>query len=487
MKKLAELSPKLVWSYFEEICQVPRPSKKEEKIIKFLVDFAQKHNLKHDVDKAGNVLISKPATKGYEKLETVVLQSHMDMVCEANNDKKHDFDKDPIEPIIDGEWVKANGTTLGADDGIGVAAQMAILTDESIEHGPVECLFTVDEETGLTGAFALEANFFQGKYLMNLDSEDEGELFIGCAGGIDTLATFKYKKKSLKKDHIALTLNVSGLKGGHSGDEIHKGLGNSLKIASRFMLVMQEKFNGRLASFDAGKARNAIPREATIVFTVKSKDQKDVETIFAKFETEVKNELKTTEPNLKITLVKDQEPKFLIDKKTQQNLINALQGVRHGVFEMSRDIEGLVETSTNLANIKMKKDNIIEVTTSQRSSVASAINDAKHSVASVFKLAGANVEHSDGYPGWQPNTNSEILNITKSSYEKLFKKKPIVRAIHAGLECGLFLEKYPYLDMISFGPTIKEAHTPEEKIHIGTTQKFWDLLLDTLTKIPEKK
>jgi dipeptidase D len=487
MNKLAELSPKLVWSYFEEICQVPRPSKKEEKIIKFLVDFAQKHNLKHDVDKAGNVLISKDATKGYEKLETVVLQSHMDMVCEANKDKKHNFDKDPIEPIIDGEWVKANGTTLGADDGIGVAAQMAILADTNIEHGPIECLFTVDEETGLTGAFALEPNFFKGKYLINLDSEDEGELFIGCAGGIDTLATFKYKKKALKKDHIALTLNVTGLKGGHSGDEIHKGLGNSVKIATRFMLAVQNKFKGRLASFDAGNARNAIPREATLIFTINAKYKKDVESYFAKFEADVKNELKTTEPNLNVALSKDQKPKFLIDKKTQHNLIRALQGVRHGIFEMSRDIEDLVETSTNLASVKMKNDGIIEVTTSQRSSVESAIDDAKQSIASVFTLAGAKVNHTDGYPGWQPNTNSEILNITKTSYKKLFEKEPIVRAIHAGLECGLFLEKYPYLDMISYGPTIKEAHTPEEKINIETTQKFWDLLVDTLTKIPEKK
>jgi dipeptidase D len=487
MNKLKDLSPQLVWSYFEEICQVPRPSKKEEQIIKFLVDFAKKNNLKYDVDKAGNVLISKPATKGYEKLETTVLQSHMDMVCEANKDKKHNFEKDPIEPVIDGEWVKANGTTLGADDGIGMAAQMAVLTDEKIEHGPIECLFTVDEETGLTGAFALEPGFFKGKYLINLDSEDEGELFIGCAGGIDTVATLKYKKKSLKKNHIPLTLNVSGLMGGHSGDEIHKGLGNSVKIATRFMLGIQKIFKARLASFDGGNLRNAIPRESSVVFTIDEKYSKDIEKYFTKFEKDIKNEFKTTEPKLKLALVKDQKPTFLIDKKTQQKLLFALQGVRHGVFEMSRDIEGLVETSTNLASVKMKKDSVIEIVTSQRSSVDSAITDAKESIASVFRLAGAEVKHTDGYPGWAPNTDSEILNITKSSYEKLFKKEPIVRAIHAGLECGLFLEKYPHLDMISYGPTIKGAHSPDERINIETTQKFWDLLIDTLTKIPEKK
>ncbi|MFO7863172.1 MAG: beta-Ala-His dipeptidase, partial [Salinivirgaceae bacterium] len=262
MSTLSNLEPKLVWSFFEEICQVPRPSKQEEKIIEYLVEFAKKHSLKHDVDSIGNVLISKPATKGYEHLETVVLQSHMDMVCEANKAKKHDFSKDPIVPVIDGNWIKADGTTLGADDGIGMAAELAILVDESIEHGPIECLFTVDEETGLTGAFALEPDFFKGKYLINLDSEDEGELFIGCAGGIDTLATFAYKEKSPKKDHITYTINITGLKGGHSGDEIHKGLGNSVKLVGRFLQDSTQRFKIRLSHIDGGKVRNAIPREA---------------------------------------------------------------------------------------------------------------------------------------------------------------------------------------------------------------------------------
>ncbi|MDA3865205.1 MAG: aminoacyl-histidine dipeptidase [Salinivirgaceae bacterium] len=487
MSTLNTLEPKLVWSYFEEICQVPRPSKQEEKIIEYLVEFAKKHNLKHDVDSIGNVLISKPATKGLEHLETVVLQSHMDMVCEANKAKKHDFSKDAIVPVIDGNWVKADGTTLGADDGIGIAAELAILVDESIEHGPVECLFTVDEETGLTGAFALEPDFFKGKYLINLDSEDEGELFIGCAGGIDTLATFAYKEKLPKKDHVTYTINITGLKGGHSGDEIHKGLGNSVKLVGRFLQDATQRFKIRLSHIDGGKVRNAIPREATAVFTVDNKYSSDLENFFQKFEEAAKNELQTTEPGLEITLKQTGEAKKLINKKVQNALLRAIRGVRHGVFEMSRDIPDLVETSTNLASVKMKDKNIIELVTSQRSSVESARNDAKESVASVFRLAGAKVRHSDGYPGWQPNTNSEILNITKTSYEKLFKTEPIVRAIHAGLECGLFLEKYPYLDMISFGPTIRDAHSPDEKIDIETTQKFWDLLLDVLKKIPAKK
>eukprot|EP01156_Anaeramoeba_ignava_P014309 Anaeramoba_ignava/a608728_25.p1 GENE.a608728_25~~a608728_25.p1 ORF type:complete len:496 (+),score=79.43 a608728_25:25-1488(+) len=487
MSDLKSLKPQVIWSYFEEICKVPRPSKKEEKIIEFLTEFAKKNNLTYDVDNAGNVLISKKATPGYEDLETTVLQSHMDMVCEKNSDKEFDFDNDAIEPVIDGNWVKANGTTLGADDGIGIAAQMAVLTDESVEHGPIECLFTVDEETGLTGAFALEPNFFKGKYLINLDSEDEGELFIGCAGGIDTLATFKYKEKKTPSDHIAFKLEISGLSGGHSGDEIHKGLGNSIKIAARFLIDAQNKFKIRLSTIEGGNARNAIPRESNTVFTIKKDFVDDMKEFFKIFVSEVTNELKTTEPNLKINLSQTDTPKTSLRKKDQFRLVNALVGVRTGVIEMSRDIPGLVETSTNLAVVAFEDDNKISVVTSQRSSVESARHEASQMVASVFRLAKAEVVHTDGYPGWQPNTDSKILEITKSSYQDLFKTEPVVRAIHAGLECGLFLEKYPYLDMISFGPTIRNAHSPDEKIDIETTQKFWDLLLDTLKKIPKKK
>lgn len=487
MSKISELEPKLVWKYFDEICKVPRPSKKEEQIIEYLVEFAKKNNLTHKVDGIGNVLISKEATKGYEDLETTVLQSHMDMVCEANKDKKHDFEKDPIETIIDGNWVKANGTTLGADDGIGVAAQMAILVDESIEHGPIECLFTVDEETGLSGAFALEPDFFKGKYLLNLDSEDEGELFIGCAGGIDTIAQLKYKQKTPKKGHVTYTINIGGLKGGHSGDDIHKGLGNSVKTITRFLQDASTKFKIRISHIDGGKVRNAIPRESSAIFTVSEKYEKDLIAFFNKFLEEVKNELKTTEPNLNMSLSKEGTATSVMDKNSQHNMLAAMRGVVHGVIEMSRDIPGMVETSTNLASVKMVDKNIVEMVTSQRSSVESARDNTKKAVASVFKLAGAEVRHTDGYPGWQPNTNSEILNVTKTAYTQLFKKEPIVRAIHAGLECGLFLEKYPYLDMISFGPTIRNAHSPDEKIDIETTQKFWDLLLEVLKNVPKRK
>jgi len=484
MKILSNLEPKVVWEYFEDICQIPRQSKKEEKIIQFLLDFGKANNLETKKDEIGNVLISKPGTPGKENIQTVVLQSHIDMVCEANEGTNHNFETDPIRPRIDGEWVKATETTLGADDGIGVAAQMAILTSTDIEHGPVECLFTVDEETGLSGAFALQSSFFEGKILINLDSEDEGELFIGCAGGIDTLATFDYDEEAIPENHIGIKITVKGLNGGHSGDEIDKGLGNSLKIMNRFLWNASNEIDLRIGDFDGGKARNAIPREAFAHITIHKHEKDALMDLFNEYAPAVKNELAVTEPKLELEIQEADLPKFVIDEDTQFALLNALYACPHGVFAMSMDIEGLVETSTNLASIKFIEDNQIFITTSQRSSIETAKYDIASKVESVFRLAGATVKHGDGYPGWKPNTNSEIMKITEKSYEKLFGVKPIVRAIHAGLECGLFLEKYPYLDMISFGPTIKGAHTPEERINIETNQKFWDLLLDVLKNIP---
>jgi len=486
MKALSELNPKVVWDYFEDICQVPRPSKKEEKIIKYLMDFGKNHNLPTKRDEIGNILISKPATPGKENVKTVVLQSHIDMVCEANKGTDHNFDTDPIQPYIDGNWVKAKGTTLGADDGIGVAAQMAILTSTDIEHGPVECLFTVDEETGLTGAFALQPGFFDGKILINLDSEDEGELFIGCAGGIDTLATFEYEEDKVPDNHSGIKVNVTGLNGGHSGDEIDKGLGNSVKLMNRFLWNASNKFDIRIGSFEGGKARNAIPREAFAHITVHKDEVNDLKKYFEEYAPAVKSEFSVTEPKLELSIEDTDLPAFVIDEDTQFALLNSLYACPHGVYAMSQEIKGLVETSTNLASIKYIENNQIFITTSQRSSVDSAKENIAHKVESVFRLAGAKVKHGEGYPGWRPDTNSEIMKITENSYEKLFSNKPIVRAIHAGLECGLFLEKYPYLDMISFGPTIKGAHTPEERIDIETTEKFWDLLLDVLKNIPTK-
>ncbi len=487
MAILNKLQPSEVFQQFEEILKIPRPSKKEEKIIRFLLDFAKKHKLKADKDKAGNVLISKPATKGFEKKKMVVLQSHMDMVCEKNNLTKHDFDKDPITPVIEGEWIKAKETTLGADDGIGMAAQLALLASNKIAHGHIECLFTVDEETGLTGAFALKPGFFNAKILLNLDSEDEGELFIGCAGGKDTVARLKYEKKKTPGKQIAYKLTVSNLTGGHSGDDIHKGFANANKIATRFLWQIDDDYGIRLASFDGGNLRNAIAREASAVFTVKVEIPKEIERDFKAFSKAIKDEYSVTEPNMTLTLAKCGKPEFVIDSDSQFDLLNSLYACPHGVISWSMDMPGLVETSTNLASVKFAGKNKIEITTSQRSSVESSKTDIVNMVESVFLLGNCDVEHSNGYPGWKPNTKSEILEITRKAYSRLFKKEPVVRAIHAGLECGLFLEKYHDLDMISFGPTLRGVHSPTERLHIGSVQKFWDLLIEVLKNIPVQK
>jgi len=480
MSALQDLKPKEVWQFFGEICQVPRPSKKEEKIIAYLMDFGKKHKLETATDAAGNVIIRKPATKGYEKAKSVVLQSHMDMVCEKNSEKIHDFNTDPIQTIVNGDWVSANGTTLGADDGIGMAAQLAILSSKTIEHPELECLFTVDEETGLTGAFALEPGFVKGRTLINLDSEDEGELFIGCAGGMDTVATFKFKTRPVPFKSVAFKIEVKGLRGGHSGDDIHKGYGNSNKILNRFLWNASNLFNIRLSKFDGGNLRNAIPREAFAIVTVKEKYLIPFETYFSNYCKSIFRETKGVEKKLSFDLNKVAMPRYIMKMEDQKDLLNSLYACPNGVIAMSKDLPGLVETSTNLASVKFYEGNIIEVVSSQRSSIESAKRDIADMVASVFTMGNAHIKHSDGYPGWKPNTDSKILKIAEHSFEHLFGKKPVVRAIHAGLECGLFLEKYPDMDMISFGPTLKNVHSPDEKINIGSVDKFWVHLLDVL-------
>lgn len=480
MKTFTQLNPELVWRYFDEILKVPRPSKKEEKIVQYLLDFATKNNLQATMDEVGNVLIKKPAFRGKEKVPTVVLQTHMDMVCEKNSDKEFDFENDPIEAIIGDEWVTANGTTLGADDGIGIAAQLALLSSENIKHGPIECLFTVDEETGLSGAFALKSGFFEGKILLNLDSEDEGEIFIGCAGGIDTIATFRYTKEQTPFGSVAFKIKVSGLTGGHSGDDIHKGLGNANKILARFLYQEFNSLQVALVDFDGGNLRNAIAREAVawIVIPASHRDQFQID--FEQFEKAVMEEYLKTEPNLEMYITPTETPYQVMNHSTARNLLNALVACPHGVLEMSPRMPGMVETSTNLASVKFLPFNEIIVTTSQRSEIESRKLLAANMVEATFRLAGATVEHSDGYPGWTPNPDSEILKVAVESYRRLFDTEPIVRSIHAGLECGLFLQKYPGLDMISIGPTIKGAHSPSERINIETTEKFWKHLVDIL-------
>lgn len=484
MSSLNQLEPKAVWTYFEQITRVPRPSKKEEKIRDFLMSFGQQHNLETSRDGIGNVLICKPASLGYENRPVVVLQSHMDMVCEKNSDVSHDFNIDPIQTIVEGDWVKANGTTLGADDGIGMAAQMAILADKDLKHGPLECLFTVDEETGLSGADALEPGFLKGNTLLNLDSEDEGELFIGCAGGVDTVATISFKRKPVPKRSYAYRLSVKGLKGGHSGDDIHKGLGNSNKIVNRFLWSNGVELDLRLAWFDGGNLRNAIPREASAVVVVPYDREQAFMERFERYAAIIRNELSLTDSGVVLQVEKVALPEFVINRKAQNRLLNALYACPHGVMAMSYSMPGMVETSTNLASVKFIDDDKILITTSQRSDRNSSRFDMAQMVESVFNLAGCEVTHSDGYPGWQPNPNSSIVKHMADTYERMFGVKPVVRSIHAGLECGLFLEKYPSMDMVSFGPTLRGVHSPDEKIHIGTVVKFYDLLIEVLATIP---
>lgn len=482
-----DLKPTGVFKYFEEICQVPRPSKKEEKIIAYLKAFGTKHNLETKTDEAGNVLIKKPATPGKENLKTVILQSHIDMVCEKNNDVKHDFLTDPIETIIEGEWMKAKGTTLGADNGIGVATELAILADNSIEHGPLECLFTVDEETGLTGAFALKEGFMNGDILLNLDSEDEGELFIGCAGGIDSVAQFSYKEIAVPTGYFFFKVEVKGLKGGHSGCDIHLGRGNANKILNRFLNHVAAKYDLYLCEINGGNLRNAIPREAYAICAVPEEAKHDIRIDLNIFAGEVESELAVTEPDLKLTLSSEETHPAAIDRDTTKRLLKALYAVPHGIYAMSQDIPGLVETSTNLASVKMKPNHIIRIETSQRSSILSSRDDMANTVRAAFELAGAEISSGDGYPGWKPNPHSAILEVAAQSYKRLFGVDAKVKAIHAGLECGLFLDKYPSLDMISFGPTLTGVHSPDERMHIPSVDKFWKHLLDTLKHIPAKE
>lgn len=480
-----DLKPAIVFRYFEEVCQVPRPSKKEEKIRAYLLDFAQKHNLACKTDEAGNVLMSKPATAGKENLKTVILQSHMDMVCEKNKDTQHNFDTDPIETYIDGEWLKAKGTTLGADNGIGVATQLAVLASDDIEHGPIQCLFTVDEETGLTGAFALKEGFMDGDILINLDSEDEGELFIGCAGGAGTTAQFPCPMTAAPEGYFFFRVAVKGLTGGHSGDDINKNRANANKLLNRFLVQLMQKYDLHLCEMDGGNLHNAIPREAHAVCAVPMKDKESVRVDLNIYLSEVENEFAVTEPNLVMELESESPCAEVMQQDAMKNFLHSIYAVHNGVYAMSQDIPGLVETSSNLASIK-QRDGKLVVVTSQRSSILSSRKDMSQMVSSAFLLGGAEVTTGDGYPGWKPNPSSEILQVSVESYKRLFAAEPKIKAIHAGLECGLFLEKYPSLDMVSFGPTLRGVHSPDERMLIPTVDKFWRHLLDVLAHIPAK-
>ncbi len=483
--EIKDLKPELIWQIFDEITKVPRPSTHEEQIRQYLLDFAAKHGIEARTDKCGNVVMSKPASAGHENAPTVVLQAHMDMVCEKNSNIEHDFMKDPIQTYIDGDWVKAKGTTLGADNGIGMAAALAVLVDKSLVHGPLEALFTINEEIGLEGAINLGKDMLKGDILINLDSEDDGEIFVGCAGGIDTTAIFSYRRSLSPENFSYLKVSVSGLLGGHSGGDIHLGRANANKVIARFIWECSQRWNIEVCSFDGGNLRNAIPREAHAVFGIHVDHAEAVKKALKKYAEEIRNEYKGIEPSMNLVIEAAERPEYCIDSETSLRLVRALYSAPHGVFSMSHDLEGLVETSTNLAAVKMIEDDKIKVTTSQRSSVESRKRDIAGQVEAHFQLAGAEVSHSDGYPGWAPNMDSKIMHISADAYEELFGVKPAIKAIHAGLECGLFLDKYPHMDMVSFGPTMTGVHSPDEQLNIPTVEKFWRHLCRTLEKVAE--
>ncbi|MDR2498452.1 MAG: aminoacyl-histidine dipeptidase [Tannerellaceae bacterium] len=475
---ITDLNPSIVWKYFHEITQVPRPSKREGKMIAFLESFAAKHSLPCKKDAVGNILICKPASAGFEAYPTIIIQSHIDMVCVAAPGKAIDFDNDPIETLVEGEWLCAKDTSLGSDNGIGVAAQLAILASSDIEHGPLECLFTVDEEAGMTGANAIESGFMAGKILLNLDSEDEGEIFIGCAGGKSTEARLSFTPQPAPADLDYFTLQVGGLQGGHSGGEIHKGRGNACKILARFLLLLHER-GIRVANIESGTFHNVIPSEATAIVGIKPELKEEVRALLNGFIADLEAEFKIVDPGITMSMTSAERPATCIDPNAASTLIYTLNACPHGVAAMSQNVEGLVETSTNLAVVRTEAAQVV-VITSQRSSIESGKEAIAGQVLSVFKLAGAQVTQSDGYPGWAPNPASPLLKVAAATYSKLFGKDPQVKAIHAGLECGLFLAKYPWMDMISFGPTLRGVHSVSERINIPTVDLWWRFLIAIL-------
>ena len=478
-----ELKPARVFEQFAKINAIPRPSKHEEKMIEYLKEFGKSHGLETEVDETGNVIIRKPATKGMEDRPTVILQSHMDMVCDKLVDVDFDFHKDSIQTYVDGEWLTAKGTTLGADDGIGCAIELAILDSDDIEHGPIECVFTRDEETSLTGAMGMKAGFMKGDMLINLDSEDEGQIFVSCAGGRTTTARFEFKREAAPEGLFFMEISLKGLNGGHSGDDIEKKRANAIKILDRFLYKEQEKMELRLVSFNSGKMHNAIPRDGKVVFAVPSAEKETVRADWNVFTADVEDEFHVTDTNMQFRL-ESAEPAAVLPKEVSRNFILAIQGIDNGVFAMCQDeaIAWLVETSSNVASI-ITTENDITVVASHRSSVMSNLENEANTVKAVFQLAGAKVEVSDGYPAWKMNPNSKLVKVAVDSYKKLFGKEPVVKGIHAGLECGLFSERYPNLDMVSFGPTLRGVHTPDERLLIPTVQMVWDHLLDILKNV----
>lgn len=484
--KMNELKPACVFEQFAKINGIPRPSKHEDKMIEYLKEFGKRKGLETVEDETGNIIIRKKASKGYEDCETVILQSHMDMVCDKLVDVDIDFTKDPIQTYVDGEWLKAKGTTLGADDGIGCAMELALLDDDTLEHGPIECVFTRDEETGLTGAFGMKGGFMSGKYLINLDSEDEGQFFISCAGGMTTEACFNFKKEDAPKGYFFMKLSLKGLHGGHSGDDINKKFANGIKLLSRFLYIVEDKYGVRLSSFNSGRMHNAIPRDGVVVFAVPEDKKENVRADLNVFAKDVEDEFHITEHDISFKLESTETEKVL-PEHVGRNFILAMQAVDNGVLAMCQDEElaWMVETSSNVASVVTSEDKI-KIVASQRSNVMSNLVNMGNTVKALFQLAGAEVSQGDAYPAWKMNPHSELRDIVVKTYEKLFNKEPKVIGIHAGLECGLFSEKYPHLDMISMGPTMRGVHSPDERLLIPTVKMVWDHLLEILKNIPKK-
>lgn len=480
-QQISSLKPEKLWKYFSELLKIPHGSGNEKALAEYIINLARSLNLEWQKDKVGNVVVRKPASPGLENSPGVVLQAHLDMVCEKNSDVSHDFTRDPIQAYVDGDWVKARGTTLGADNGIGVAACLAVLEDRTLNHGPLECLFTVDEETGLTGAFKLGKNMLKGRYLLNLDSEDEGTFTIGCAGGADSEITLPIERKK-KKVKTLLSVKISGLKGGHSGLDINLGRGNALKLLARLLIRSMDRFKFELVAFSGGSKRNAIPREAwATLFVPESIQKKLTQSLKKEFEA-IKFEYKVTEPDLALEIKTSNETGFPFVTESQEKFLNLIMVLPHGVISMHPEIPGLVETSSNLAVVNTAEKEI-KIICNTRSSILSALEAVRLSIKSAGQLAGAKLIQPEGYPAWTPNLKSTLLQKMVDIYHQLFQKEPEIKAVHAGLECGIIGEKFPGMDMISFGPTIKYPHSPDEQVNIPSVERFWKFLIEALAKL----
>tara|TARA_R110000868_G_scaffold92100_4_gene255467 strand:- start:224773 stop:226233 length:1461 start_codon:yes stop_codon:yes gene_type:complete len=485
VNEISKIAPVAIWDNFQKLCDTPRPSTKEEAVLQLLEKMADAKGFSHFRDSGSNLVISVPAKPGFENRKMVILQSHVDMVTQANSGSSHNFDTDPIRMVMDGDWITADNTTLGADNGIGAAAMMGFMTDDSLEHGPLELLFTVDEERGLTGAMNLEPGRLKGDILLNLDTEDEYELCVGCAGGGDLVASFAYTPEAVGGGQVARDIALTGLKGGHSGIDIILGLGNANKLMARFLRTAIREFGVRIVTINAGTARNAIPRESFATVVLPSDKADDFDAAVARFGAEVKDEIGTIEPNFAIAAKDADLPKTAMSAGDSKRFNNAVTGAPNGVHAMSTSVEGVVETSINLAIVKLA-DGKANVTLSARSSINSARDAIRETATAVFENIGATVTWGDAYPGWKPNADSEVVNMMKAVHRDMFGKDPEIRVIHAGLECGVLGSKYPHWDMVSFGPTIKRAHSPDECVHVPSVLRFWDYLLAALKAVPVK-